>query len=304
MDQIADIRAFNRFYTRIVGALDKHIVQSRHSLAEARVIYEIGSCGVTTAADLGRMLGLDRAYLSRILQRHIGEGLVTVAPDPDDRRSNRLFLPAAGRAVYAALNEGSEEAVRAMLEPLDEVSRARLVAAMATIRALLVGEGSQSPVVLRPHRIGDFGWMIHRQGLLYNQQFGWNIDFECLIARIYGGYEQLPQPRRLWVAERNGALVGSIFVAPSEGLPGSAQLRMLYVEPEARGQGVGTTLVAQAVSFARDEGFERMRLWTHTVQAAARRLYAAAGFSIAETMAEDNFGVQMMGEIGELNLRR
>ncbi|MDR3472862.1 MAG: GNAT family N-acetyltransferase [Devosia sp.] len=303
MDQIAEIRAFNRFYTRLVGALDEHIVQSEFTLAEARVIYEIGARGRTSAAELARFLGLDRAYLSRILQRLIGEELLIVTPDVNDRRSNGLALSHDGDRVFFSLNAGSDASVAELLAPLDAPSRARLTAAMATIRALLDAAQQRSPVVLRPHRIGDFGWMIHRQGLLYNQQFGWNIDFECLIARIYGGYEQLPQPRQLWVAEQDGGIVGSIFVAPSEGIAGSAQLRMLYVEPEARGQGIGSTLVAQAVSFARENGFARMRLWTHTIQEAARRLYAAAGFAVVETMPEDNFGMQMLGEIWELRLR-
>ena len=158
----------------------------------------------------------------------------------------------------------------------------------------------RGPLILRPYRIGDLGWMIHRQGILYNRQFGWNGEFEALIARIYGSYETLLGPKDLWVAEQNGGIVGSIFVAPSEGLPGSAQLRMLYVEPSARGQGVGTALVAQAVSFARANDYSRMRLWTHTIQHSARKIYAAAGFTIVETIAEDNFGKQMVGEIFEL----
>ena len=158
----------------------------------------------------------------------------------------------------------------------------------------------RGPLILRPHRIGELGWMIHRQGILYNRQFGWNGKFETLIARIYGGYETLPAPKDLWVAEQDGGIVGSIFVAPSDGLAGSAQLRMLYVEPSARGQGVGTALVAQAVSFARANNYARMRLWTHTIQESARRIYAAAGFSIVETIAEDNFGVSITGEIWEM----
>ena len=144
--------------------------------------------------------------------------------------------------------------------------------------------------------------MIHRQGILYNRQFGWNIGFESLIAGIYNQFQEAPSspPRDLWVAEQNGSIVGSIFVMQSEGLPGSAQLRMLYVEPSARGQGVGAALTAQAVNFARDNGYERMRLWTHTIQESARRIYAAAGFKVVETIPEDNFGLRMMGEIWEL----
>ena len=151
-------------------------------------------------------------------------------------------------------------------------------------------------------RIGDIGWMVHRQGILYNQQFGWNGDFEALIAGIYSQYHAAPTTpaKDLWVAEQRGQIVGSIFVMPSEGLPGSAQLRMLYVEPAARGQGVGAALVKQAVSFAQANGYERMRLWTHTIQQSARRIYAAAGFKVVETIEEDNFGKAMTGEIWEI----
>jgi GNAT superfamily N-acetyltransferase len=173
---------------------------------------------------------------------------------------------------------------------------------MRTVRSILGDEVLRTPVVIRPHRIGEIGWMVHRQGLLYNQQFGWNGDFEALIAGIYRDYHDAPEspPKDLWVAEQNSAIVGSIFVMPSEGLEGSAQLRMLYVEPAARGQGVGASLVAQAVSFAKASGYKRMRLWTHTIQESARRIYAAAGFKIVETIPEDNFGMKMMGEIWEM----
>jgi GNAT superfamily N-acetyltransferase len=173
---------------------------------------------------------------------------------------------------------------------------------MRTIRALLGDALPPAPVILRPHRIGDIGWMVHRQGVLYNQQYGWNGEFEALIARIYYEYETAPEapPKALWVAEREGRIMGSIFVMPSEGVPGSAQLRMLYVEPEARGQGIGKTLVDQAVSFARNSGYERMRLWTHTIQESARRVYAGAGFQIVESEPHHQFGKDLIAEIWEL----
>lgn len=301
MHQIAEIRAFNRFYTRLVGALDEHIVQSEFTLAEARVIYEIGARGTTTAAELGRFLGIDRAYLSRILQRHIGDELLVVAPDPDDRRSNRLFLTSAGRAVFTGLNRGSDEAVKAMLEPLDAPSAARLAAAMATIRALLDKQVPPLPVVLRPHRVGELGWLIHRQAVLYHQQFGWNGEFETLIAKLYHNFERLPSvpPRDLWIADRGGAVVGSVYVTPYEGREGVGQLRMLYVEPEARGLGLGTTLVAEAVDFARRSGYRRMRLWTQSILVPARKIYAAAGFELVESNPHHSFGQDLIGEYWE-----
>jgi GNAT superfamily N-acetyltransferase len=245
---------------------------------------------------------MDPAYLSRLLRKFVAAGLVVHLPSVTDRRSNETVLTRDGDAAVAELEDLNDEAIDAMLEQVSPAGREALVGAMATIRAILGDEPKRSPVILRPHRIGDLGWMIHRQGILYNRQFGWNIGFESLIAGIYNEFQRAPlsPPRNLWVAEQNGSIVGSIFVMPSEGLPGSAQLRMLYVEPAARGQGVGTVLVAQAVSFARDNGYRRMRLWTHTVQESARRIYAAAGFRIVETIPEDNFGVEMIGEIWEL----
>lgn len=299
---IAEIRAFNRFYTRQIGLLNEHIAQSRFSLAEGRVLYELAKRGHASGAELAQSLGMDPAYLSRMLRRFVAADLIVHTPSLSDRRASEIALTREGDAAVDELEDLNDDAIDAVLQPVAAADREALVAAMATIRSILGDTPRRGPVVLRPHRIGDFGWMIHRQGILYNRQFGWNIGFESLIAGIYGGYEAMPGPKNLWVAEQNGSIVGSIFVAPSDGVPGSAQLRMLYVEPAARGQGVGTALVAQAVGFARDHGYARMRLWTHTIQAAARKLYAAAGFGIVETIAEDNFGMQMTGEIWEMTL--
>jgi DNA-binding MarR family transcriptional regulator/GNAT superfamily N-acetyltransferase len=301
-EYIAAVRAFNRFYTGQIGLLNEHVAKSRYSLAEGRVLYELSKRGRSTGVDIAQSLGMDPAYLSRLLRKFVAAGLVVHLPSVTDRRSNETVLTRDGDAAVAELEDLNDEAIDAMLEQVSPAGREALVGAMATIRAILGDEPKRSPVILRPHRIGDLGWMIHRQGILYNRQFGWNIGFESLIAGIYNEFQQAPlsPPRNLWVAEQNGSIVGSIFVMPSEDLPGSAQLRMLYVEPAARGQGVGTVLVAQAVSFARDNGYRRMRLWTHTVQESARRIYAAAGFRIVETIPEDNFGVEMIGEIWEL----
>jgi DNA-binding MarR family transcriptional regulator/GNAT superfamily N-acetyltransferase len=297
---IAEIRAFNRFYTRQIGLLNEHVAKSRFSLAEGRVLYDISRHGHTTGAELAEALNLDPAYLSRLLRKLVDAGLTAYSPNLSDRRSNTIALTREGDAAVVELEALNDAAIEALLEGVDPSTRGRLVAAMASIRQILGDTPQQRPVILRPHRVGDLGWMIHRQGILYKRQFGWNGKFEALIARIYGGYEALPGPKNLWVAEQDGAIVGSIFVAPSEGIEGSAQLRMLYVEPQARGQGVGTALVAQAVGFARANGFERMRLWTHTIQDSARRIYAAAGFAVVETMPEHNFGKDMTGEIWEM----
>lgn len=302
---IADIRAFNRFYTRLVGALDAGHLATPFSLAEARVIYEIATRGSVTPSELAGELRLDAGYVTRLNAKLADAGLVAAMKGEADKRSTRLSLTEAGREAFARLNRATDELFRDLLSPLSAAQRKSLAGAMETIRNILGAPQRKGPVILRPHRVGDYGWMIHRQGILYNRQFGWNIDFEALIAGIYNEFHNAPEspPKDLWVAEQNGGIVGSVFVMPSEGLPDSAQLRMLYVEASARGQGVGTTLVAQAVNFARDNGYARMRLWTHTVQESARRIYAAAGFKVVETIEEFNFGKKMTGEIWELALR-
>jgi len=301
-DVVAAVRAFNRFYTRQVGLLNEYVAKSRFSLAEGRVLYELSKLGHSKGMDLAQALDMDPAYLSRLLRKFVAAGLVVHTPSITDRRSNQTALTREGAAAVAELEDLNDDAIDTMLDQVAPAERDALVAAMATIRTILGDEPRRSPIILRPHRIGDLGWMIHRQGILYNRQFGWNIGFESLIAGIYNQFQEAPSspPKDLWVAEQNGSVVGSIFVMPSEGLPGSAQLRMLYVEPSARGQGVGTILVKQAVSFARDNGYKRMRLWTHTIQDSARKIYAAAGFKVVETIPEDNFGVKMIGEIWEL----
>jgi DNA-binding MarR family transcriptional regulator/GNAT superfamily N-acetyltransferase len=301
-DIVSGVRAFNRFYTRQIGLLDEHIAKSRFSLGEGRVLYEIGKTGPTTATGLAQSLGLDPAYLSRLLQKLIAQELIELSPNPADRRSNTIELSDGGEKAVEELEGLNDRAIESAIEHVAAADRPALVAAMATIRNLLGEDAPRSSVILRPHRIGDLGWLIHRQGILYNRQFGWNIGFESLIAGIYNEFQDAAStpPKDLWIAEQNGGIVGSIFVMPSDGLPGSAQLRMLYVEPSARGQGVGTALTAQAVSFARDSGYKRMRLWTHTIQESARKVYAAAGFRIVETVEEDNFGMKVTGEIWEM----
>ena len=305
-NEIDAIRAFNRFYTGQIGILDDHYHGSRFSMPEGRLLYEIATRGHTTGAELARSLGIDPAYVSRILRRFVGDGLVALTPNAADRRSNSIALTPEGDAAYAELDAASNASVARLLDPIDPMRRRSLLEAMRTIRSVLGNETAQpGPIILRPHRIGELGWLIHRQGLLYNQQFGWNGDFEAMIARIYNEYHFAPDtpPKALWVAEQNDMIAGSIFCMPSEGIPGSAQLRMLYVEPAARGQGIGRMLVDQCVRFARDAGYERMRLWTHSIQEAARRTYAGAGFEIVDSEAHDSFGKSLVSEIWELRFQ-
>ena len=298
-DQIADIRAFNRFYTRQIGLLNEHLNKSRFSLPEGRVLYEIAARGHTTLAEVARALGMDLGYASRLTRKLVAEGLIALTPSATDRRSNRMALTRDGDAAFAGL-DGLERG-GCLTRPLEPLRREALLGAMRTIRTVL-GDIEPAPVILRPHRLGEIGWMIHRQGLLYNRQYGWNGEFEALIARIYSEYEAAPAapPRNLWVAEWNGEVAGSIFCMPSEGLPDSAQLRLLYVEPAARA-GHRKLLVTQCVA-ARQSGYARMRLWTHSIRGRAPAL-SAAGFAGIEQIAscfrqghgERDLGVAVLG---------
>jgi DNA-binding MarR family transcriptional regulator/GNAT superfamily N-acetyltransferase len=302
MDHVSEIRAFSRFYTRLVGVLDEHINRSPYTLAEGRVLYEIATRGHTSAAELSRDLGIDPAYLSRLLQKLIGSELILVTPSATDRRSNRLMLSSDGDEAFNLLDSGSAAGIKALIEPLSTAERDTLVAAMRRIRAIVGTSAAPVQLVVRPHRVGELGWLIHRQAVLYNQQFGWNIEFEALIAGLYRDYEVAPiqPPKGLWIAERDEMVLGSVFVMPTQGLEGSAQLRMLYVEPEARGGGIGRLLVDQAVGFAKTNGYERMRLWTQSVLTSARRIYSGAGFTCVDTRPHHSFGKDLVGETWEL----
>jgi DNA-binding MarR family transcriptional regulator/GNAT superfamily N-acetyltransferase len=303
-DSIAEIRAFNRFYTRQLGLLDEHLKESPFSLSESRLLYETAVRGRTSAAELSRVMGVDPAYLSRLVFKLVEAGLIAASPSSRDRRQNEIALTREGDAAFASIDAASDAAVADLLEPIDPMRRDTLIAAMATIRAVLGDTMPAAPIVIRPHRIGELGWLVHRQGLLYNQQFGWNGEFEALIAGIYRDFELAPAlpPKALWIAERRGTVIGSVFVMPSEGGEGTAQLRMLYVEPEARGLGVGRLLVDQCIAFARENGYCRVRLWTQSVLASARRIYAAAGFELVETNRHHSFGHDLEGEVWELEL--
>lgn len=301
---IPDVRAFNRFYTRQIGLLDEHFAEGPLSLAEARVLYEIDARGHTTGHELMKALRIDRGYLSRMLRKFAAAELTAISPTIGDRRSNQIALTSDGDLIVERLNEKSDAAVEALVHRLGAGERRELTAAMQAIRTLLGEEMPAAPVVLRPHRLGELGWLIHRQGLLYNQQFGWNGEFESLIASIYHEYERAPEapPKSLWVAERAGRIVGSIFVLPAEGRPGTAQLRMLYVEPEARGLGLGRTLVDQVVRFSRESGYTRVRLWTQSILESARKIYDATGFEKVDENTHHSFGKDLVGEHWELAL--
>lgn len=294
---IAQVRAFNRLYTRIIGLLDEGMHKTMHSLSEARVIYELSKDGVTTGAQVAAMLNMDRGQLSRIMAKLVDQGLIANLPRSSDGRSTPVGLTPEGRDVAARLSAMSDAAAaETLLDPLDEFQRRDLVGSMRRMSVLL-GEPEASTLVLRTPRIGEIGWLIHRQGLLYHLEQGWNGEFETLITRIYAEYEAAAPAKQIWVAELEGEVAGSVFVLPStEGEEGTAQLRMLYTEPMFRGRGVGGRLVAEAVSFARASGYKRMMLWTQDCLASARSIYQGAGFVLAREERHHSFGADLNGQ--------
>ena len=299
---IDDTRAFNRFYTNVIGVLDEHLTESPFSLAEARVLYEIATRGHTTGTELARALGLDRAYLSRILHGFALKGLTVTSPIPGDQRSNSIALSHEGDQAFYALRDGAETAVARMLAPLPPADRRRLADAMWIIRTLLGDELPAAPVLVRPPRIGEIALVASRQAQVYAQEFGWDGSYEGLAAEIAGKFAQGHDPAReaCWIAEWRGDVAGSIFVVDAGN--GVAQLRLLYVEPKARGLGIGKLLVDQVVRFSRDKGYRKIRLWTQEGLVAARRIYAAAGFSLTESKPHHSFGKELVGEYWELEL--
>jgi DNA-binding MarR family transcriptional regulator/N-acetylglutamate synthase-like GNAT family acetyltransferase len=302
-DRVAAVRHFNRLYTQQIGVLDAGFLESALTLAEARVLYELAQRKAPIARELGDELGLDPGYLSRILGGFERQGLIERRPSAADRRRNDLALTAAGEAAFAALDARSREATAALLAPLTEPEQARLVAAMRTIAALLAPAPEAEPGFrLRPHRPGDIGWVASRHGALYAEEYGFEIGFEALVAEIAAKFlrEFDPARERSWIAERHGAPVGSVFVVrQSESV---AQLRLLLVDPAARGRGIGHRLVAECIAFARATGYRKMTLWTQSILVAARNIYAAAGFRLVKQEAHHSFGVDLVGENWELEL--
>lgn len=297
-DDVAQVRAFNRFYTRIIGLLDEGMHKTMHSLAEARVIYELSQDGVTTASQIAASLNMDRGQLSRLMMRLVDQGLVVHLPRSGDGRANPIALTPEGRAVAARLSAMSDEMVSsALLDPVSPLERKDLVDAMRRIQAILA-EPDDTPLVLRPPRVGDIGWLIHRQALLYNIEQGWNAEFEMLIARLYADFHDAPTApgKALWVADIGGEIAGSVYVLPAAEADDTAQLRMLYVEPMFRGRGIGGTLVEAAVAFARNVGYRRIMLWTQDCLVSARRIYQGAGFELAKEEPHRSFGADLNGQ--------
>jgi len=300
---VAAVRRFNRFYTRQIGVLRQKLLDTPYSLAEARVLYELAHREQPTATELGQVLQLDPGYLSRMLRGFEQNGLLRRQPAPEDARRSLLSLTAPGRKAVAQLESRSDAEAGTLLGALDATQQPQLLQAMATIEQLLEPAAAPPrPWLLRGHRPGDMGWIVHRHGLLYAQEYGWDESFEALVAEIAAGFVRHYDPARehCWLAEREGEILGCVFLVKESKTV--ARLRLLLVEPAARGLGIGRRLVEECIRFARQAGYRKLTLWTNDVLVSARRIYEAAGFRLVEEEKHRSFGKDLVGQTWELKL--
>jgi DNA-binding MarR family transcriptional regulator/GNAT superfamily N-acetyltransferase len=297
------MRRFNRFYTKQIGVLHEGLVQSPFSLTEVRVLYELAHRDKVTASELATDLGLDAGYLSRMLQRFDYCGFLDKSPSRTDGRRTHLRLTPQGRDAFAPLDQRSHNEAAAMLGRFSAAEQNRLLEAMGTIEELLgPPAAAREPYLLRPHQPGDMGWIIHRHGVLYAQEYGWDEQFEALVAEIAAKFIQHfdPKRERCWIAEKDGEIVGSVFLVKQT--DEVAKLRLLLVEPAARGLGIGRRLVGECIRFARLAGYKTITLWTNDVLHAARHIYEQAGFHLVDEEPHHSFGHDLVGQTWELTL--
>jgi DNA-binding MarR family transcriptional regulator/N-acetylglutamate synthase-like GNAT family acetyltransferase len=302
--QIGAVREFNRFYTRQLGLLNRDFLTSEWTLTEVRVLYEIATRQGVTAREIATDLQLDEAYLSRILAKFRRRRLIKRSTSALDARQQLIVLTPTGRAAFSPLDRSATQQIEQMLAPLVAADRASLVDSMARLKELLQPEReTQAPYSIRPLRIGDIGWITHRQGLLYAEEYGWDASYEALVAEILGAFVKTFESKReaAWVAEVRGNIVGSVFLVRASDQIG--RLRLLYVEPSARGLGIGSKLVSLCIDGARERGYRTLTLWTNDVLVAARRIYEAMGFRLAAEERHRSFGKDLVGQTWELSLR-
>lgn len=301
--RVAAVRQFNRFYTQRIGVLHEGVLKSPFSLAQSRVLYELALRAECTATALGKDLGLDTGYLSRILGDFEKRGLLDKTPSDRDGRQNLLRLTRKGQKAFAPLHARSRNEIGAMLNALSGAEQGRLIEAMGTIQELLGARPEpKAPYLLRPHQPGDMGWVVHRHGVLYAEEYGWNEQFEALVASITAKFihHYDAKRERCWIAEKDGEIVGSVFLVKHSATV--AKLRLLLVEPKARGLGIGARLVGETILFARRVGYRKIVLWTNSVLVSARRIYEAAGFRLVDQEPHHSFGKDLVGETWELKL--
>ena len=298
---VSAVRAFNRFYTRRIGLLAEGHLGSPFSLTEVRVLYELAHRDRPTASEIARDLGLDAGYLSRILLKFQKGRLLTRERSATDGRQWHVALTKLGRQVFAPLDRDASKQLSTLLAPIAPAKREQLVHSMKTVQHILTGMEEPS-YTLRAHRPGDIGWVIHRHGVLYFQEYGWDERFEALVAEIAAKFVQNfdPARERCWIAEKDGAIVGSVFLVRHTDTV--AKLRLLLVEPAARGMGLGERLVRECIEFARAAGYREITLWTQSILMAARRIYEKTGFRLASVEKHHHFGPEMEGEVWNLTL--
>ena len=304
-NDIGIFRRFNRMYTRFIGTLNEGLLNSRYSLAEARVLYELATRTAPKAGEIAEGLGVDAGYLSRMLGKFEREGLLKRKTSEQDGRYAELSLTLAGRSAFKKLNALSEEQARATLEDLPHSARMQLIDCMRSIEGILMKtDRSRLPYILRPHRVGDMGWVVYREGLGYAEEYGWDETFEALAARIVDEFLTNfdPKRERCWIAEVDGQSVGHIFLVKHPTEPDTAKLRLLFVEPSARGIGLGDALVKECIQFARAAGYRRVILWTQSILTSAHHLYKRAGFRLVKEEPHHSFGKDLVGQTWKLEL--
>jgi DNA-binding MarR family transcriptional regulator/GNAT superfamily N-acetyltransferase len=304
------IRSFNRRYTRQLGLLDKGLLGSEFTLTEARVLYELANSDEATATEIARELGIDLGYMSRLIKKFGRRRYIQRKRSPVDARQSRLQLTERGRAVFDPLDRAARHQIAEMLAPMTLEQRSLLLSAMQSIHRLLEAGSEESqreqsrrePYVIRPLKVGDVGWITHRQGILYSQEYGWDASYEALVAEILAGFVKNLDAavERGWVAERDGGIIGSVFLVRASAE--LAKLRLLYVEPTARGLGLGRRLVEECIDFARMKGYKTLTLWTNDVLVSARRIYQAAGFRLTREERHHSFGKDLVGQTWDLAL--
>ncbi|MGK9054135.1 helix-turn-helix domain-containing GNAT family N-acetyltransferase [Neorhizobium sp. CSC1952] len=303
-ETIETIRAFNRFYTNKIGVLARDYLATPYTLTEGRILYEMGARERVSATELNRDLGLDPAYLSRILKKFREAGFIESEPDPSDKRSQILNITDKGREIYETLGERSRQQIADDLRNVDETGQARLIGAMQAIRATLDPSTATppAPVIMRPYRIGDMGWLIEAQATAYAREYGLNEKFEALVAEIAGKFiaNFNPERERCWIAERDGRRVGSVLVADGGG--DTAKLRLLYLDPSVRGLGLGRALVEQCIKFSTLAGYRKLSLWTNDILTAAIHIYEKTGFKLVSEERHAMFGPECNGQTWELDL--
>jgi DNA-binding MarR family transcriptional regulator/N-acetylglutamate synthase-like GNAT family acetyltransferase len=302
MDDVARIRAFNRTWTEVLGLLDQGLLQTDRSLAEARVVFELAQRNSWERLELRHRLGMDASFLSRVIGRLESDDLVETSPSESDGRAIAVRLTDQGRATFDVLNRRSIAQINDLIQPLSADQRLQMVEAMSVIVQLVRPDLAERNVAFRPLAPGDLGWVIQRHGAVYADEFGWNADFEALVASIVADYHRNHKPGReaAWIAEVDGARAGCVFCCERD--DDTAQLRILLVEPWARGLHLGRRLVDQCIDFATGAGYSAMMLWTNDVLVSARRIYEAAGFELVSSEPHHSFGHDLVGQDWELEL--